>query len=203
MSDDKKAAEKEKAVKPAGGGGGINIVAILIQTVLTFAACFGACFLTFQITPKSINVEQIIKQVERPESGSNLPVYSLGEFVVNLADPGGSRFLKTSITVKVYSNEPEEEGGEHGKKEEKKEGGGHGGAEGADPVVAEIEHDLAHSMPALKDLVISTLSAKTADELSSYDTKLALKEEMVSEMNNLLHGKYKVFDLYFTDFIIQ
>ncbi len=200
MSDDKKPVETPDKAKPSGGG--LNIVALLLQTVLTFAACFGACFLTFQIVPKSINVEQIIHQVEKPESGADLPVYSLGEFVVNLADPGGARFLKTAITVKVYSEEPAEEEGH--KKEEKKEGGGgHGGAEGPDPVIAEIEHDLAHSMPAIKDLVISTLSVKTVAELSSYDTKLALKEEMVEQMNKLLHGKYKVFDLYFTDFIIQ
>jgi flagellar protein FliL len=69
--------------------------------------------------------------------------------------------------------------------------------------VAAVEHDLAKSMPAIKDLVISTLSTKTAEELASYETKLALKEEMVEEMNKLLHGKYRVFDLYFTDFIIQ
>ncbi len=200
MADDKKAADKapvaEKA-KPVG----VSMVSMLMQTVLTFVACFAACFMTFQIVPKAINVEQIIKQVEKPESGANLPVYSLGEYVVNLADPGGSRFLKTAITVKVYSAEPEEEGKE--KKEEKKEGGGHGGAEGADPEVAAVEHDFAHSMPAIKDLVIATLSTKTAEELASYDTKLALKEEMVEQMNKLLHGKYRVFDLYFTDFIIQ
>lgn len=200
MADDKKAADKapvaEKA-KPVG----LSITSMLIQTVLTFVACFAACFLTFQIVPKAINVEQIIKTVEKPDSGANLPVYSLGEFVVNLADPGGTRFLKTAITIKAYSAVPEEEGEK--KKEEKKEGGGHGGAEGADPEMAAVEHDLAHSMPAIKDLVISTLSTKTADELASYETKLALKEEMVEEMNKLLHGKYRVFDLYFTDFIIQ
>ncbi len=201
MADDKKAADKapvaEKA-KPVG----LSITSMLMQTALTFVACFAACFLTFQIVPKAINVEQIIKQVEKPETDANLPVYSLGEFVVNLADPGGTRFLKTAITIKAYSAVPEEEG-EH-KEEKKAEGGGHGGAaEGADPEMAAVEHDLAKSMPAIKDLVISTLSTKTADELASYETKLALKEEMVEEMNKLLHGKYRVFDLYFTDFIIQ
>jgi flagellar basal body-associated protein FliL len=99
MADDKKAADKapvaEKA-KPVG----LSITSMLMQTVLTFVACFAACFLTFQIVPKAINVEQIIKQVEKPDSDANLPVYSLGEFVVNLADPGGTRFLKTASTRK-------------------------------------------------------------------------------------------------------
>lgn len=190
-----KDAKAGKDQKPASVG--ISFVSMLIQTVLTFMACFGASYFAFQMTPKSINIENIIHQASKPATGTNLPVYPLGDFVVNLADPGGSRFLKTSITAKLYSTEPEGEG-----HKEEGGGGGHGGGD-VDPETAAIEHDLHHSMPAVKDLVISTLSRKTADELQNYDVKLSLKEELVDELNHILHGDFRVYDLYFTDFIVQ
>lgn len=199
MADEQQAPDKKEAdAEKKPGSVGISIGSMLIQTVFTFLACFGASYLAGQMMPKTINVEKIIHQAEKPATGTNLPVYALGDFVVNLADPGGSRFLKTSITAKLYYTAPEGEG--HA--EEGGGGGGHGGGD-VDPVTAAIEHDLHHSMPAVKDLVITTLSRKTADELQNYETKLVLKEELVEELNHILHGDYRVYDLYFTDFIVQ
>jgi len=175
---------------------GLSVGTMVMMTIFTFVACVGATFVTFQLIPPSINVEQIVKeQAEKPAHGAHLPVYPLGEFVVNLADPGGSRFLKTSITVKLYSVDPDAESHDEGG------GGGHGG--GGDPQHLAIEADLHNAMPAIKDLIISTLSRKTVDELSDYDAKLAVKEELVEEINHVLHGTYRIYDLYFTDFIIQ
>ena len=59
----------------------------------------------------------------------------------------------------------------------------------------------AHS-PEIKDLIITTLSGKTFDDVRTSQGKFALKEELAYRINTLL-GQRVVKQIYFTDFVAQ
>lgn len=189
MADKKDAAAKDapkKEEKKAQGGNPPNMILIIL---FIFVAAFGGTFLAFQLAPKTITVNQVVHETREPGEGDELPVHPLGDFVVNLADVSGSRFLKISISAKVYSEDFEQF---PTMKEEQKHA-----------YIARIEEDMAHQTAAIKDVVISTLSRKTSDEVIGQENKLALKVELKENLNKIMHGEFKIYDIYFTDFIVQ
>jgi flagellar FliL protein len=119
---------------------------------------------------------------------------SLGERIVNLADPGGYRYLKTEIVVEVAIDQKTYErltaaGG----------GGGHGGGGGStDPLRAELEH----SWPKIQDTLTMVLTSKTVDELTTPEGKEHLKDELREELQPAF-GDYKITEVYLTQFVIQ
>lgn len=179
-------SEEEKKAPAAKPSGGPNIILIAI---LVFIGSFGGSILAFQILPKTVTVNQTIHEPADPDEHSMLPVQPVGDFVINLADVSGSRFLKMSLTAKLYSEDFEEYEALAG--EEKH------------AYHARIEEDLAHSMPAIKDVIITSLSRKTANEVMGYENKLALKMELKEQLAHVMHGEFQVYDLYFTEFIVQ
>ncbi|MBT6842319.1 MAG: hypothetical protein HOA17_00805 [Candidatus Melainabacteria bacterium] len=179
MADDEKQAN-------SSGGNPPNMILIIL---FIFVAAFGGTFLAFQLAPKTITVNQVIEEAREPGEHDHLPIQPLGDFVVNLADVSGSRFLKISITAKLYSEDFE----------------GYGELEGEEKHAyhLRIEEDLHGSMPAIKDAVITTLSRKSSEEVIGYESKLALKVELKDHLNEVMHGEFKIYDIYFTDFIVQ
>ncbi len=173
---------KAKAVKAAGPN-------VILLTILVFIGSFGGSILSFQILPKTVTVNQTIHEAAEPDEHSQLPVQKIGDFVVNLSDVSGSRFLKMSLTAKLYSDDFEDYAG----LEEEAKHAFH----------ARIEQDLEHNLPAIKDAIITNLSRKTAEEVVGYENKLALKMELKEKLADVMHGEFKIFDLYFTDFIVQ
>lgn len=106
------------------------------------------------------------------------PVVSLelGEFVVNLADPGQMRYLKANVVLEVQGEMPAA-------------GGGHGGeSEGGDPKV--------------RDAVIEVLSSKRMADLTGAEGKEKLKKDIIAAVNKRLEGA-KVEDVYFNEFAMQ
>ena len=183
MADDK---EKKKDKKESGGGNPPNMIVLIL---FIFVAAFGGTFLAFQLAPKTITVNQTIEEHREPNESDHLPIFPLGDFVVNLADVSGSRFLKLSITGKLYSEDFEHYAELEG--EEKH------------AYHLRIEEDLQNVMPAIKDVIITSLSRKTSEEVVGYENKIALKEEMKESLDHVMHGEFKIYDIYFTDFIVQ
>ena len=181
------AEEKEKKKDiPAPSSGGPNMIVLIL---FIFVAAFGGTFLAFQLAPKTITVNQTIEEHREPNESDHLPIFPLGDFVVNLADLSGSRFLKLSITGKLYSEDFE----------------GYAELEGEEKHAyhLRIEEDLQNVMPAIKDVIITSLSRKTSDEVVGYENKIALKEELKESLDHVMHGEFKIYDIYFTDFIVQ
>lgn len=99
-------------------------------------------------------------------------------FVVNLADPGVARFLRTNVQLVVSGGE---------------EGGGHGAPKG--PTVEEMR---------ARSAILELLSAETSDKLTTPEGKEALKEHILERMEELLgEAKIEVEDVLFSDFVIQ
>ena len=58
------------------------------------------------------------------------------------------------------------------------------------------------SLPRIKDALLLLLSSKTYGDLSTMEDKIALKNEILSRLSQIV-GNGKVTNVYFTEFIIQ
>jgi len=94
-------------------------------------------------------------------------------FLVNLADKEAIRYVKTSIRLLVANKESAE-------------------------TIAKGET----LMPRLRDTILTLLSTKTAEEMTSNEGKEKLKKEILEKVNEYLpeEGAEEVF---FTDFVVQ
>ncbi len=131
----------------------------------------------------------------------------LGDFILNLADPGVRRYLKVNVAIELTKTAEEIEaanaaataaagGGGHGGH------GGHGAPAPVDPMQAVIA-EMEQYKPAIRDAVISVLSSKTSDELSTPTGKEIAKEEIQDMVSAVFNGSREVLRVNFAQFIIQ
>jgi len=123
-----------------------------------------------------------------------------GTKIVNLAEPGGRKFIRTNVVLEFAPNDPvffetaTTEGG--------------GGEEGettvspADAYEAEFLAELEAKLPVINDAIISLLSSKTFEDVYTTEGKEALRNEIMVAVNERLIG-YKVIYVYFTEFVMQ
>jgi flagellar FliL protein len=134
--------------------------------------------------------------IERPERGI---ILDLGEFILNLSDPSAKRYLKVNVALELsrsdsdpdLSAKPQKSGGH----------GGHGAA--AEDPLAAIEKEMNQYKPAIRDAIISILSSKSAEELSSLAGKDLAKEQIKDAINPIFAGEREVIRVSFGAFIIQ
>jgi len=67
-----------------------------------------------------------------------------------------------------------------------------------DKILPEIEKRL----PQLKDTILTTLSSKNYDDISSLDGKMQLRVELMAMLNQYLKTG-RITNIYFTEFIVQ
>jgi flagellar FliL protein len=125
-----------------------------------------------------------------------------GTKIVNLADAGGRRYLKTTITLEVAppaevalaleAAAATETSGEHG--------GGEAAAE--DPALTAFNDTMSERMPIINDTLTSLLSSKTFETVYTVDGKEALRGEIINTLNQRVPDLY-VIAVYFTEFIVQ
>lgn len=65
-----------------------------------------------------------------------------------------------------------------------------------------LKEDLDTRVPQLRDAILSILSAKRYDEVSSAQGKMILKQEILRRVNSLL-PKGQITNVYFTEFVAQ
>ena len=136
---------------------------------------------------------------EETEQAKHGIVVDLGDFILNLADINQRRYLKANIALEITEPAPEAE-----VVEEKPSGGhGHGHSAPAEPKQSELQKRLIEYKPAIRDAVITTLSTKTAVELSTVAGKELSKEQIMASVNGILGGKNEVIRVSFGQFIIQ
>ena len=98
---------------------------------------------------------------------------SLDPFVVNLADQGGSRFLRVSIRLLVGSPEH----AEHLQKDDV-------------------------TLMRVRSAILDLLTEQTADRLVTADGKTALRQAIAARVEPVLDDT-KVTDVLFSDFVVQ
>ena len=104
----------------------------------------------------------------------------LEPLLVNLADAGGSSYLRVALTLRVRDTT---EGKDSKAKDEK--------SKGADEDVA-----------AVRDTVLTVLGRQTADGLLAADGKEHLKAALKTALAEH-NADLKVADVFFTDFLVQ
>ena len=140
-------------------------------------------------------------EVTQEEKGILL---DLGDFILNLADPATRRYLKVNVAIELTKTTAEVEAVNAAANAAAHGGGGHGGHGAPAPVdpMAAVIAEMEQYKPAIRDAVISVLSSKTSDELSTPTGKEIAKEE-IQDMVSVFNGSREVLRVNFAQFIIQ
>ncbi len=158
-----KAEQKPGAAPAAGGekkGGNMPLMAIIGIVLILNLLIVGKVFMGGKAAPSGAT-EKV-----QTEVGKKLP---LEEFLVNLADPGGEHYLKTTISLGLRKEVDEKK----------------------------MEEEFA----PIKDAIISVLSSKKQDEISTPEGKEKLKAALKERINKTIGDK--VVEVYFTAFATQ
>lgn len=113
-------------------------------------------------------------------------MYALDPKVVNLAEPGGLRYLKATITLELWPLE------DFSSLEEEER------TQAEETFLETIDA----RRPKIDDIVTSLLSSKTFNEIATIEGKEQLKQDLAATINDAL-GYQGVVNVYFTDFVIQ
>ena len=146
-----------------------------------------------EVAPQNVaapqaSMPQSPQQVSYIQSGQPSGVmYELEPKVVNLAEPGGLRYLQASIVLELW---PLAEDFYRLEGEER------------NLVADEFRETIDTWRPVIDDITTTILSSKAFDEISTVEGKQKLKEELMLAINDAL-GYQGVMNVYFTDFVVQ
>jgi flagellar FliL protein len=131
------------------------------------------------VSPKAVVSEtgaEVAPDKAKPEEIG--AVVSVDTFIVNLADPGGNRYLRVTMDLELA-----------GKPADKSAGKTAG-------------DELAKRMPQIRDAILMILSTKRYVDISTPEGKSALREEILNAANGLLASS-QISRIYFKEFVIQ
>lgn len=113
--------------------------------------------------------------------------YETGQRIVNLADPGGYRFLRVSIVLEFLPATPDfySLSGEKLTSAEEK-----------------FRADIDRQRPLIENVITDVLTSKSFADIFSVDGKNILREELREQLNLNLRNRY-VQRVLLTDFVIQ
>ncbi|MDR2401387.1 MAG: flagellar basal body-associated FliL family protein [Deferribacteraceae bacterium] len=166
------AEEESKAEQPVKKGkGGLMIVAVLVLLLLAG----GGAALYFLVLHKP-SVEESLVAPELPATAAKPqaepgPIMPYTAFLVNLADAGGKRYLRFSLSLELSKHK-------------------------------NFQQEVEQKDAKIKDIIISIISSKTFEEISTPQGKIALKQEILRRLNTIMSGG-KVEDVFFTEFVVQ
>jgi len=180
MPKEKDAEEKvsEKTQKKSGGKG---LLVVIIMLLLAIIAA-GAVLVVFKKGPAAIVqqpfVDSMVQSGSPMQPGGSFaskedpgPIQTYPAFLVNLADPGGNRYLKLTLALELSRDK-------------------------------NFPNEITAKEPRIKDIIISVLTSKTYDEVSTFQGKISLKQEMMRRLNAIMSNG-RITDVYITEFIVQ
>jgi flagellar basal body-associated protein FliL len=159
-----------------------GIIPIVAPVIITIALLAGA----WQLKLLPLATQQA-GAASTATAASGTLSYTMPERVVNLADDGSFHYLKIQITLEF--TDPRHHAGElKGDALKQQE----------DALAA----DLAPRLPAVEDYLITTLSAKTSTELLKPAGKEALRQQLLTGLQQRLPD-HQLRAVYFQQFVIQ
>ena len=135
------------------------------------AGAGGGGYWWWSIAPRPTRRPQA--KVEETHDPADAGVVSFEPFVANLADEGGTRFLRASLKLVVA---------------------------GADTAKEVEESDV--ELAQLQSAILEMLTVQTAEQLVTPEGKAALKKQVLEKAGHVLHNA-KVTDVLFTEFVVQ
>jgi flagellar FliL protein len=169
MSDAKEKTEKADA-PAAPKKKKSKLVPILLTIVLLIVASGGGAGAYWYFNRSTPAGEA---KAPEPEAAPTPGMVEMEAFVVNLADPGGQRFVRVSMRLLTYDEEQ----------------------------AAELKED-AVAKTKLRSALLDLLSMQTADGLVTPEGKAALKKAIAERATHAVH-ELKVTDVLFVEFIVQ
>lgn len=169
MSDAKEKTEKVDA-PAAPKKKKSKLVPILLTFALVVLAGGGGAgaYWYFKASPKAGEAA-----APEPEAAPPPGMVEMEPFVVNLADPGGQRFVRVSMRLLTYD----------------------------EAQAAELKED-AVAKTKLRSAILELLSMQTADPLVTPEGKAALKKAIAEHAAHAVH-ELKVTDVLFVEFVVQ
>jgi flagellar protein FliL len=154
------------------------------------------------------------KDKSRPgvEPGRFGPTYVVRDRIVNLADPGGRRYLRFTVAVEFAEHADEKKAAapagtsqnhlmvylpEDAAEYREVQGGREKDADKA------FQTQIKRYAAAIEDAVTTVLSSKTYDEVRSPEGKEAAKHEIKARVQQVVGEAEHVTNVYFTDFVVQ
>jgi len=131
------------------------------------------------VSPKAVVPEtgaEVTPDKAKPEEIG--AVVSVDTFIVNLADPGGNRYLRVTMDLELAGKPADKSGGKT------------------------AGDELAKRMPQIRDAILMILSTKRYADISTTEGKTALREEILNSANGLLASS-QISRIYFKEFVIQ
>ncbi len=121
-----------------------------------------------------------------PSPGEGL-MFDTGTKIVNLADPGGRRYLKLSVVLEFAPHDA-----------------AFTTLTGEERLAAmtTFGEEMSSKKPIIDDLLNTLLSSKTFEQIYTVEGKEALRQDIVARVNALLPHERLMF-VYFTEFVIQ
>lgn len=202
MAKPTQAKEPEIKEKDTKTGSGSSILINIITTTIVCIIFIGVNYflqsnlLTTQLQNVTADQNETTEeQLDKPEKGI---VLDLGDFTMNLSDIDPRRYLKANVAIEITNPEPSAQ------TEEEKKSGGHGGhGETAPDPKAAIVAEMEQYKPAIRDAVITVLTSKTSDELSTTAGKELAKQQIAESVNGIFDGEREVIRVSFGQFIMQ
>jgi len=177
MAEEEKEENVEEEEKSEKSGGGSNIVLIIIIVLLVLLLAVGGIVAYLMLSGGDEETPDTVKQ-EKVEKKSRKKSDNLTV---------GPMYPLDKFTVNLLS--------ENGRRflvakinlEEDSE---------------ELTSELDKKTPLIRDIIISILSSKTVEEITTPKGKEKLKEEIVNQINKYLEDG-EIANVYFTEFVIQ
>jgi len=177
MAEEEKEENVEEKEKSEKSGGGSNIVLIIIIVLLVLLLAVGGIVAYLMLSGGDEETPDTVKQ-EKVEKKSRKKSDNLTV---------GPMYPLDKFTVNLLS--------ENGRRflvakinlEEDSE---------------ELTSELDKKTPLIRDIIISILSSKTVEEITTPKGKEKLKEEIVNQINKYLEDG-EIANVYFTEFVIQ
>jgi flagellar protein FliL len=111
--------------------------------------------------------------------------------IINLADPTGRKYIRVTMVLE-FTPDPVETTGEKKSGEESS----------ATSTPTAQQTKITALMPLLDDLVITTLSTKTFEDLYTASGKEALRKELIKAIDQRMPDLH-ILSVYFSEFVVQ
>lgn len=166
--------EKENLKEKGKGSGALfRIVLIVLLVLIVGSLGFVGYMLASKKTPVVINNTTTVAAVNNTTSNASPYTYALDEFLVNLSDDGGKRYLKIKLSL--------------GYDTKKKKN---------------MDKEFADKTDLLRDKIISVLRSKKSTDIDTQAGIDNLKKEIIEKVNPIFESG-KVNSVYINDILVQ
>jgi flagellar protein FliL len=161
---------------PAPKKGGALKWVLIVVVLLLLAGGGGGGYWYFVLRPQAAEAADPAAEAAPKKKGHDGGGAALkfDPFVVNLADPGGVRYLRVGLSLVIAGNDAEAKELEEGKVK----------------------------LLRIRSAVLELLSQQLADEVVTTEGKQALKHAIEAQANTVL-APLEVTDVLFTEFVVQ